>query len=245
MVTILVAVVAKPRKRRKAAGPEEPRIKKKYSSDGREIKENWQESRRVWIEDCIVKKGEFWKDEKTGKPRDLSFKDISRLYSEQISKQTGKYRADSRFGKKGKILPATTTTTTTTTIFSTRSKRGKAKADLLAKMGGANLAHANDGKKEIDTVESGTQEVYEFMSAQQFAQVAERTKLPADHKFSIKEYCDFTWRIQNPSPLDDLGDDEEEKDKPKVDKWTDTGIEAESWWGEDQEDESEVNIDEM
>mmetsp|Transcript_146043 Transcript_146043/g.254814 ORF Transcript_146043/g.254814 Transcript_146043/m.254814 type:complete len:257 (-) Transcript_146043:117-887(-) len=245
-VAILVVVVAKPRKRRKAAGPEEPRIKPRINSDGLEEK-NWQDSRKIWIEDCIVKKGEFFKNEKTGKWRDLSFGELSDLYGEQISLTDAKYKPNSRYGKGGKILAATTTSTTTTTIFK-RDKRGKAKADLLAKMTGKHgvektTSHV-DTKKAM-TIERGTQEYMKQIAQQTLDQVVKRTKLPPDHRFSVKEYCDFTWRIQNPSPLDNKEDFEEDPDKPVQDQWTYMDTEAESWWGEEQEEDSEVNIDEM
>lgn len=227
-------VLAKPKKRRKVQGPEEPKTKYKRSSDDLAIK-NWQEGRKEFLDECFEKKKGMFTIK--GKLRERSFTELTDLMADELTTDgTGKLKDDSRFRKGGKVLAKAPTTTTTTTSLGTR---GKKKLDLLAKMGGVVEEKIQSMPSNVETREKAQKDYMKQMSMQTVQNVIKRTKLPPDHRYTVKEFCDIMWRVQNPSPLDNIAEAEKGEDP-----WQAMSSEAEDWWDE-REEESEVNIDDV
>lgn len=235
VVGISVTVLGKPKKRRKVQqGPEEPKVKARWNADGKKVN-NWHDGRKVWMDDCVDKKKGYFTDVK-GRVKSLSFLELTKVFVEEMDLSEGGLKKDSRV-KNGHVKPQTTTTTTTTTL--PKGKKARAKLELLQKMGGQ--INTKNIPENTKTLESATKQQMESMSMQTLQHIVKRTKLPPDHQYTAREFCDIMWRIQNPSPLDN----EVEQAQRNYDPFKEMDDTGQDWWDEDKEEDSEVNIDDV
>mmetsp|Transcript_98063 Transcript_98063/g.184396 ORF Transcript_98063/g.184396 Transcript_98063/m.184396 type:complete len:238 (+) Transcript_98063:106-819(+) len=189
VLVILGDVAAKPKRRRRKAGPEEPKVKTKLSSDGLEVK-NFEDTRKVFNDKCVKDKQKYFMDAE-GRPYDRSFVQFTEIISEEIAMNAKVTRGDQM---------TTTTTTSTTTNF--KGKRGKLRDQLMAAIGGNIADRVNAMPNSEQRRKDQEKQKLLQMSVQQINQVVKRTKLPPDHRYTAREFCDILWRSRNPSLLD-------------------------------------------
>lgn len=225
LLVIIRDSVAKPRRKRRKAGPKEPEVKPQISSDGLEVK-NFEQGRKVFLDKCVKEKTRFFVDGK-GRPSVRAFDQLMEIIAEEIA-------MDAKLTKGDKM----TTTTTTTTVRKFGGKRGKIRNELMAMVGGQIAESVN--MMPHGEVTRQTLEKKELMriAAQQMEIVAKRTKLPPNHKYNVREFCDIFWRIQNPSLLDQ----DHEVEMRNFDPWKEHEKVPDAYDDETEEDESSVEL---
>eukprot|EP00747_Dinoflagellata_sp_TGD_P064882 gnl/TRDRNA2_/TRDRNA2_154106_c0_seq1.p1 gnl/TRDRNA2_/TRDRNA2_154106_c0~~gnl/TRDRNA2_/TRDRNA2_154106_c0_seq1.p1 ORF type:complete len:272 (-),score=66.68 gnl/TRDRNA2_/TRDRNA2_154106_c0_seq1:40-768(-) len=141
------------------------------------VKANWQEGWRESIDSCVQKKQKLFEVNK--KPITRSLEEMIELLAKQLAGEDVQ-------GKKKKKPPPQKKATT---------KKEKRMAELKGLIGGNFEGSFSEENRD-------SYKLYRQQTESIIGQASQRSKLPLDTKFTLREFCDLMWRTGNASPLD-------------------------------------------